>query len=173
MKNHLRKVMGETKLSFEEMYTFLTQVEACMNSRPIAPLPDSTECTEALTPGHFLIGQSLQALPDPSASYRAISLLKRWHLIQAMTRHFWKRWSSEYLAVLGKINKWHVKRPNLQEGDIVAIKEDTFTTPSQWPIGRVIKAYQGADGQTRVVLVKTSKGEYKRPVTKLSLLLSD
>ena len=88
MKLHLRKVIGDTKLSFEELYTLLTQVEACLNSRPLAPSPDPNECMEVLTPGHFLIGKPLQSLPDPSASYQLISLLKRWHLVQAITRHF-------------------------------------------------------------------------------------
>ena len=64
MKQHLKKVVGETKLTFEECCTVLTQVEACLNSRPLCPLPDSDEGLEALTPGHFLIGQPLEALPD-------------------------------------------------------------------------------------------------------------
>ena len=56
MKQHLKKVVGETKLTFEECCTVLTQVEACLNSRPLCPLPDSDEGLETLTPGNFLIG---------------------------------------------------------------------------------------------------------------------
>jgi len=66
MKTHLRKVVGSVKLTFEEMSTLLTQVEACLNSRPLVPLPNDDDGIEALTPGHFLIGQPLQALPDDS-----------------------------------------------------------------------------------------------------------
>ena len=172
MKLHLRKVVGDVKLSFEELYTLITQVEACLNSRPLAPLLDASEGMEVLTPGHFLVGRSLQALPDPSASYQSISMLKRWHLVQALTRHFWKRWSSEYLITLSRINKWQSRKPNLREGDIVAVKEDTFTTPSQWPIARIVRTNQGSDGRVRVASIKTPIGTYKRPITKLVLLLS-
>ena len=90
MKTHLKKVVGETKLTFEEFATILAQVEACSNSTPLVPLPCTDDVTEPLTPGHFLIGWPLEALPDPSASYLSVSLLRRWHLSQHITRHLWK-----------------------------------------------------------------------------------
>ena len=59
MKTHLRKVTSEVKLTFEELQTIVCQIEACMNSRPLAPLnPTNNEVTEVLKPVHFIIGQS-------------------------------------------------------------------------------------------------------------------
>jgi hypothetical protein len=56
-------------------------------------IPERTPDTiEPLTPGHFLIGRPLEALPDPPESYRSISLLQCWHLCQNLIRHSWKRW---------------------------------------------------------------------------------
>ena len=80
MKTHLKRIVGSVKLTYEDLNTMLTQVEACLNSRPLVPLAPDDEGIEALTPGHFLIGRPLEALPDPSLSYRALSLLRRWHL---------------------------------------------------------------------------------------------
>ncbi len=40
-------------------------------------------------------------------------------------------------------------------------------------MARVIKLHPGPDGNVRVVTVKTATATYKRPVVKLSLLLSD
>ena len=56
-KTHLRRVVGEVKLTYEELATTLAQIEACLNSRPLIPLPESSDALEVLTPGHFLIGK--------------------------------------------------------------------------------------------------------------------
>ena len=94
-KQHLRKVIGEVRLTYEEMATVLAQVEACLNSRPLTPLPEPSDGMEALTPGHFLIGKPLTAFPDPPESRQPIAMLRRWHLCQRLTSHFWERWSKE------------------------------------------------------------------------------
>ena len=127
---------------------------------------------EALTPGHFIIGQPLEALPDPSESYLSISLLKRWHLVQLFVRHFWQRWSTEYLATLSRVNKWRQSSPNVHVGDIVIVKDDALITPSKWPLAKIIETHPGKDKHVRVVTVKTANGVYKRPITKIVSLLS-
>ncbi len=48
-KTHFKKVVGSTKLTFEEATTVLTQVKAY--SRPLVPLPFDDDGVEALTPG--------------------------------------------------------------------------------------------------------------------------
>ena len=150
----------------------LTQIEACLNSRPLVALPPDDDGIEALTPGHFLIGRPVEALPDPAFSYRSISILSRWHLCQALVRHLWQRWSVEYLNSLHRVSKWRNPSRNLRAGDIVVLREDNMT-PMKWPIARVIEAHAGGDGLVRDVTVKTSTGTYHRPVVKIVLLLTD
>lgn len=170
MKRHLRRVVSEVKLTFEELSTVLAQIEACMNSRPLAPLPLEEDGLEPLTPGHFLIGRALESLPDPSMSYRSTSLLRRWDLCQNLTRHFWSRWSKEYLITFQRLTKWKLPSRNMAVGDVVVLREDGLV-PSKWQLARVTEIHTGRDGIVRVATIKTTTGTYRRPVTKLVLLL--
>nr|XP_012221303.1 PREDICTED: uncharacterized protein LOC105671592 [Linepithema humile] len=76
-KHHLRRVIGKATLTFEEMSTFLAQVEACLNSRPLQSLSDDPTDISALTPGHFLTGAPLLAVPEPSRAERSDNTLTR------------------------------------------------------------------------------------------------
>ena len=86
-KRHLKKVAGDVKMSYEELNTVLTQIEACLNSRPLAPMiAINGEGVEALTPGHFLAGRPLCALPDREINPQPSHLLRRWQLCQQITQ---------------------------------------------------------------------------------------
>ena len=170
MKTHLRRVVSTHKLTFEEFTTVLTQIESCLNSRPLAPLQWDEDGIEALTPGHFLIGKPLESIPDPAFSYHTLSLLRRWHLCQALIHHFWQRWSAEYVSSLRRFTKWHHPTRNIQVGDIVVLQEDNMV-PTKWPLAKITQVHTGKDGLVRVVTIKTATGTYKRPVVKVALLL--
>ena len=64
-KFHLKRVVGQQRLTFEEFTTVAAQVEACLNSRPLGGLTShSIDGVTPLTPGHFLIGRPLKAYPE-------------------------------------------------------------------------------------------------------------
>ena len=90
VKHHLRRVVGAHTLTFEEFTTLLCNVEACLNSRPLAPLHDTVEDYEPLTPGHFLIGSALTAIPEPSVLNIKENRLSRWQIVRQLTERFWK-----------------------------------------------------------------------------------
>ena len=101
----------------------------------------------------------MEALPEVTTSDRPISLLRRWELSQTLVRHFWKRWSVEYLSSLQRLSKWQFPSKNLSVGDVVILREDGMG-PAQWPLAKIVKVHTGRDGQVRVVTAKTAKGTY-------------
>ncbi|GFS91631.1 integrase catalytic domain-containing protein [Trichonephila clavipes] len=152
VKFHLKRVLGETILTFEELTTLLTQIEGLLNSRPLSYVNDSDiECISTLTPSHFLTGDVLLSVPEelPSTSNHR----DRWELLQNIKRGFWKKWSSEFISSLQPRKKWQDAQPNLKEDDIVLIKEEG--PPGTWPMARVLQVHPGNDGLVRVATVKT------------------
>lgn len=172
-KRHLIRTLGEQRLNFEEYGTVLAQVEACLNSRPMSKISDDANDYRALTPGHFLVGEQLNSIPDEN-DYKAIPLnrLSRWQLLQRIVQDFWKRWHDEYLYSLIHSPKWTQVRRNFQVNDLVIIKEDNLP-PTKWKLGRIIQILTGGDGLVRSVKLKTATGYLNRPIVKLALLVEN
>lgn len=170
MKNHLKRVIGHQKLTYEQFLTLLTQIEACMNSRPLCPLSEDIEDLDYLSPGHFLTGGPTLSLPlNEAEEMKSVDLRNNWKLTELMYKHYWSRWSQEYLHMLQQRSKWQKAKENIAKGQLVLIKEGNLP-PSKWAMGRVVELHPGSDDLVRVVTLKTKNGVLKRPITKLAPL---
>lgn len=169
VKFHLARTIGEALLTFEELTTLLNQIEAVLNSRPLEPLSDDPEDLSSLTPGHFLIGEALTTLPEPSLEHLNVGRHSRWELIKQKLQYFWKRWSSSYLQRQQSISKWHHPSHNIKIGSMVLLTDERYP-PSKWPLARVTAIHPGSDGLVRVVTIKTALTTLDRPITELALL---
>ncbi|UYV80338.1 hypothetical protein LAZ67_18002516 [Cordylochernes scorpioides] len=169
LKYHLLRCLKSAVLNFEELNTLTSQIEACLNSRLLYPMSSDPNDFNPLTPGHFLIGRPLTALPEPSY-HPNDNYLTRWKLIQKARDVLWQRWSREYLNNLQQRSKWKKPSSNLKVGDLVLVKD--FPMPSlQWSLGRITKVSPGADGNVRVVELQTEKQHHLiRPISKIALL---
>lgn len=142
VKHHLKRCLGKQTCTSEELTTFLSRVEACLNSHPIAPSSDHVDDYQALTPRHFLIGTALIAPPEPSVLDVREQRLSRWHQIQRMTEQFWKTWSSDYLHTLQQQSKWHTANRWAKIGRMVLLRNSN-APPSHWELGRIIACHPG------------------------------
>lgn len=165
-KYHLKRIIGSQVLTFEELYTILTKIEAMLNSRPLVELSSDPDEVDALTAGHFLIGRPLISLPEPVHSENE-TLRTRWQLLQRLSQIFWRTWQRDYLHTLQQRLKWF-KHGNHQPklNDLVTIYEPNLPA-NEWRLGRVVQLHPGKDNITRVVTVKTSKGLLTRPAVKI------
>ena len=191
-KYHLKRIVGQQRLDFEELSTVAAQVESFLNARPLGTITShDSEGLMCLTPGHFLMGRSSESYPETEIGV-SIPLCKRWNLCQAIIQQFWKRWAAEYLQQLQASSKWHRTQPNLQPGDLVTMT-DGNKFHSHWTMAKVIKTYPGQDSLVRAVDVqvetliqssatttitplsaaklKTRTSIFRRPISKLALLL--
>ncbi|KMQ87772.1 hypothetical protein RF55_12859 [Lasius niger] len=172
MKFHLKRVAGTASLLCDELQTILTQIEAVLNSRPLIPLSNNPNDHTYLSPAHFLIGDHFMGVPEPTLLNTKENRLSRWQRIEQIKQHFWKRWSVDYLNELQQRTKWKINAPSLKPGDLVIVREDN-TPPLCWPLARIETVYPGLDGVVRTATVRTTRGIYKRPATRLCPLPLD
>ena len=175
VKECLRKVLGNARLSFDELSTLLTEVESTLNSRPLTYEYEEAE-EEVLTPSHLIYGRRLKTLPDdivePDDAIGEDNCSSRFKYLSTRLQHFWNRWRKEYLA---NLREFHRCKSGKQErkveiGDVVVVYEEEKKR-GDWKMGVVKSLVTGKDGVVRGAEVRViTKGKpvhLSRPVQKL------
>lgn len=169
-KFHMKRILGNSSLTFEGLYTVITQIEAVMNSRPITPMSSDPNDFLALCPSHFLIGDLLTAVPERDIHDIPVNRLNLYQRLQRMAQHFWRRWSNDYITNLQNRTKWMLQNETKIPIDTLVILKEDNLPPLYWRLGRVIATHPGRDGVSRVVSVKTANGVFRRAVGKICVL---
>ena len=165
--------VANTPLTHEVLVTFMAEVSAIVNARPLTSVSTDPENPQILTPAMLLTQKTDEAFHlDTDCSkdlYRA-----QWKRVQALAETFWRRWKVEYLACLQQRRKWTGTTRNLRQGDIVLLK-DKEAHRNDWPVGIVEKCTPSTDGLTQSVSVRTwREGKhhtFSRPITELIVLI--
>ncbi|XP_043862230.1 uncharacterized protein LOC122756477 [Drosophila santomea] len=146
VKGLLNRTLRDTRLTFEELATAAADVEAILNSRPLTQLSSDPNDLAALTPGHFLVGDALRALPELPPIDDNLDKLDRWKRVSALKHHIWSRWSHEYINELQVRTTWTKTSPNLAVNDMVIVHEDNL------PPQRLAESLESAARELRSVL---------------------
>ena len=81
VKYHLKRVIGDSNLTYEEMATWLCQIEAGWNSRPLYTTGEYVHRSEGLTSGQFLIRRPMLEAAETRCGAR-MGNRERWKLLQ-------------------------------------------------------------------------------------------
>ena len=174
----LLKIHG-TILNDKSLRTFLAEVEAIVNTRPItSEYLSDVQSPVPLCPMQLLARKArLVMSPQGEFQKEGIYCRKQCGRVQHLANEFWSRWKKEVYATLQVCHKWNKIVRNFKVGDIVLLREET--SRNKWPMGRVIAIQEGNDGFVRrvnmVVGTNASKtfgtGILERPANKLVLLV--
>ncbi|GFY20335.1 integrase catalytic domain-containing protein [Trichonephila clavipes] len=145
-KHHLYRTLVNSKITFEEFETIIIQIEGILNSRPLVPLSDNINEYEVLTPGHFIIGRPISAIPEPAILDISDNRLSRWQYTTKCVQTIWKRWKNDYLNHLQQRNKWQFEKNNVAVGCLVLLKENDLP-PCKWTMTRILEVIYGNDGK--------------------------
>ncbi|GFU59451.1 integrase catalytic domain-containing protein [Trichonephila clavipes] len=153
-KHHLYRTLVNSKITFEEFETIIIQIEGILNSRPLVPLSDNINEYEVLTPGHFIIGRPISAIPEPAILDISDNRLSRWQYTTKCVQTIWKRWKNDYLNHLQQRNKWQFEKNNVTVGCLVLLKENDLP-PCKWTMARILEVIYGTDVHTNIDETKT------------------
>ncbi|XP_058805274.1 uncharacterized protein LOC131672213 [Phymastichus coffea] len=161
----LRKVLGRRCISYEEMYTILSDCESTINARPLTYVSDAVDDLVPLTPGMFLRNNKTYENPDLDILNK-IDLNFSYKQKQEIMEHLRQRFRKEYLGqLILKSNSMKSFQP-LKIGDVVLIGDDNKKR-IDWPLAKIEKLIQGRDGIARVAVLKTKDGVLKRPLQRI------
>ena len=174
VKRCLRKVLGNARLTYDELLTILVEIEGTLNSRPLTYEYNETD-TETLTPSHLIFGRRIKSLPDvpvEEEEENETSCSRRFRHLSIRLAHFWKRWRNEYLSGLREYhrNKVGERERVVQIGDVVTVFEDNVKR-GRWKTAVVEDVVIGKDKVVRGakirVITKGNPIRMSRPVQKL------
>ena len=175
VKRCLKKTLGRSLLSFEEITTIVCEIEAVLNDRPITYCyDDEGGISYPLTPSEFINGCCLTKLND--RVFEIINtneaLTKKVRYYRNLLRGFTNRWQTEYLQSLQEVSsKPGSKSSNIEVGEVVVIKDEN--SPRQmWKLGHIPELIKSDDCLNRSAVVRTNMKEgkmtlLKRPVKHL------
>ena len=177
VKSCLKKVLFKRKVSIEDLYTLVAEIENRVNNRPLTYISDDIDELEALTPSHLICGRRLKTVPlvtqaadesDPSyLDHRELNV--RYTNLSKILNKWQDVWKREYLTSLRE--KFYGVAPprnlnrSLKVGDVVVVQG--LGPRAEWPLGRVEETCPDEKGAVRLVKVRTKTGTSFRTVEKL------
>ena len=183
VKRCLRKVVGRSTLTLDELTTVIIEIETTLNNRPLTYLHNDTEgVSHALTPASLVYGRRIATTPS-SRQFEVASTSKtltkrakhQYHALNCFVR----LWLREYLLSIQERRSIKVARGNskgIQAGDIVVLKEDG-TSRCLWKLAKVTETVEGRDGAIRSakvqLLSKNKVIQLRRPIQHLVPLEAD
>ncbi|XP_043484707.1 uncharacterized protein LOC122512739 [Leptopilina heterotoma] len=86
-KKHFTRTAGVSLLSYEQLHTYVVEIEAILNSRPLTALSSNPNDFTPLSPAYFLIGSSMTSISQEDLRNLPIGCLSAWQIIQQMRHH--------------------------------------------------------------------------------------
>ena len=154
VKRCLKKSVGRSLLTFEELRTLVVEIEATLNNRPLTYIYDDEEgLSYSLTPADLIYGRQIATMPHQRhcnviSTFQSLTKRARYHF--RLLEGFTKQWRKEYLLGLREYhrNRTGAIEQSIRVGDIVVLKEEG-SARCWWKLAKVTELLKSRDNLVR------------------------
>ncbi|UYV75710.1 hypothetical protein LAZ67_13001071 [Cordylochernes scorpioides] len=164
LKDILKRMLGTSTLTYQQLMTLLCHAEAVMNGRPMTYVSDDPNDLVTISPSMFLQEQTDVEFPE-CQNVGSNPTTKKLRYLSKLREELKSRFRKEYLSLLVQRNR-RIYNPKLQAGDVVLVGMDNKKR-NFWPLAVIEEILFGRDGVNRLVKVKTAVGTFLRPIQKI------
>ncbi|XP_046858565.1 uncharacterized protein LOC124452014 [Xenia sp. Carnegie-2017] len=166
VKRPLRKVVGRTNLSYDELHTIVVESEGVIIARPLTYVHDDEEAVFLpLSPSHLVYGRRITTMPNSEhfeiqTTYQSLTRKAKHH--KNLLQRFTLQWRNEYLLALQEqytSKSRGNQNPEIAVGDIVIIRNDQ-TKRIFWKVAKVEQLLQGDERITRAAQIRVLRGDF-------------
>ncbi|KAF7635993.1 Integrase catalytic domain-containing protein [Meloidogyne graminicola] len=178
-KSCFKRTLGKQILPYDQLSTFVAEVEAVLNSRPITHVSDGEGAPLPLRPIDFIQPGSILKLEPVGKKIARFEhlppheqLLSHWKGTLENLDALWSRWRKEYLVLLRDNSKWEHVAPRLKTQavprvDDVVLVEEAMQPRNTWSLARIVKL-NGEPGPIRSVRLLMPNGRITtRPINRI------
>jgi len=161
IKSSINKVVGRKHMAYFQLVTFLSDLENCINSRPLTYLSNDLDI-QCITPNSFLKSETGNCLQLDGVAGQELVVPSRRELVRSlqmredMLQKAKDIWVEEYLLSLRESGRdlyqteW---TEQIKVGDVILISSPIKARPL-WQMGKVTELLPGTDKIVRTVRVK-------------------
>ena len=162
VKRCLRKSIGRTNLTYEQLQTLVAEVESIINARPLTYVQDDVDgISYTLSPSHLIYGRRIADKPNDGhfdITSTNATLTKRHKLQRYLLTQFTNQWRKDYLVGLREThcaNSTRNSSSKITVGDVVVLKDDSVKR-AFWKLVVVKELIPGRDGEIRAAWVRVA-----------------
>jgi hypothetical protein len=173
-KTTLKKILGQAYISIQGIQTFIVEIKALLNDRPITYVTSEADNPEPLTPSHLLYGRRVRQLLCLNVEEEELhnpnfddhtEIRERARKQSKTIQSSWMRWKDKYLASLSEFHKTTINKQKVKQGDVVLAHDDG--PRANWRLAVIDNLVGGKDGLIRSADIRTSTGRTNRPIARL------
>ncbi|UYV79297.1 hypothetical protein LAZ67_17001985 [Cordylochernes scorpioides] len=152
LKDILKRMLGTSTLTYQQLMTLLCHAEAVMNGRPMTYVSDDPNDLVTISPSMFLQEQTDVEFPE-CQNMGSNPTTQKLRYLNKLKEELKSRFRKEYLSLLVQRNR-RIYNPKLQAGDVVLVGMDNKKR-NFWPLAVIEEILFGRDGVNRLVKIKT------------------